>query len=496
MGEATTFFCSVSFRCGNFRVEMEITDQDLLRKFRDNRCEASFRQLVDRHLKMVFSVAYRVSGERGLAEEIAQSTFAKLADSDAKPDVVAGWLYHTARNLALTTVRSESRRKQREQLAVTMELNEPTPDQLTEHLEPALEQLGPEERDVLVLRFFEERNLRDVGAELGLSEDAARMRVNRALEKLRSVFGKLGITGTTTWLATALPTSASAAVPTSLGSTITTTVLSGGALAAAATTIATETASNTMSAFLNLKTAAAVVAAATIAGTSTYVAKDKQVEELAADYQSLNQANVQLTEQQLNALEMLQQRDRRITSLEKDVGDIHHLRGEVDRLNRGMEELAAVKAENMKLLQENTRLGMALQSASAESDASDERTNQEPERLFTRSFKNVGSDFTENLKLVTGSKDENHTGTKLFLIALRQIGIELEPPEMCYLDEANGHFFVRADLETLERVNWLIRVVQNRNGSSPLEVSSPASTRNYMRQHLVPAATAKPRGSQ
>ncbi len=57
-----------------------------------------------------------------------------------------------------------------------------------------MEQLGQKDHDALVLRFFENKNFAEVGAALGASEDAAKMRVNRALEKLRKFFTKRGVT--------------------------------------------------------------------------------------------------------------------------------------------------------------------------------------------------------------------------------------------------------------------------------------------------------------
>ena len=250
---------------------MDATDQALLREFATRRCDASFRRLVERHLALVYSVAERVTGDRGLAEEIAQTTFATFAEKSAALDadtVIAGWLYHTARNLALMTVRSEVRRRQREKIAATMNTDEPGPSVVAEHLESAMDQLKPEDRDALVLRFFEDRNLRDVGHELGLTEDAARMRVNRALEKLRGVFGKLGITGSAAWLGVTLTTSATASVPAGLGASITTAVLSGTAIAASATAIVTQTTATSMNLF-NLKTAVVILATAALTSTST-----------------------------------------------------------------------------------------------------------------------------------------------------------------------------------------------------------------------------------
>ena len=60
--------------------------------------------------------------------------------------------------------------------------------QIAPLLDGALEQLGQNDHDAVVLRFFEGRNFKEVGAALGASEDAAKKRVNRALEKLPDIF--------------------------------------------------------------------------------------------------------------------------------------------------------------------------------------------------------------------------------------------------------------------------------------------------------------------
>jgi RNA polymerase sigma factor (sigma-70 family) len=326
---------------------MDATDQALLREFATRRCERSFRRLVERHLRLVYSVAERVTGERGLAEEVAQTTFAKLAEKSPELDgdtVIAGWLYHTARNLALMTVRSEVRRRQREEIAATMNTDEPGPNVVAEHLEAAMDQLPPADRDALVLRFFEDRNLREVGHELGLTEDAARMRVNRALEKLRGVFDKLGITGSAAWLGTTLTASATASVPTGLGATITTSVLGGTAIAAATTALITETTATTMSLF-NLKTAAAILGAAAVTGTTTYLVQEREVERVRADYQTLNETHGKLAAEQQEARELIQLRDEQVERLKRDVADLPRLRGEIDALRRQLSELAIQKEE-------------------------------------------------------------------------------------------------------------------------------------------------------
>jgi len=72
-------------------------------------------------------------------------------------------------------------------------------------LDDAMEKLGQKDHDALVLRFFENRNFAEVGATLGASEDAAKMRVNRALEKLLKFFTKRGVSSTTAIIAGAIP---------------------------------------------------------------------------------------------------------------------------------------------------------------------------------------------------------------------------------------------------------------------------------------------------
>jgi RNA polymerase sigma factor (sigma-70 family) len=325
---------------------MDATDHELLRQFATHRSEDAFRRLVNRHVGMVFSVARRVTDDPQLAEEVAQTTFAKLAQKagELRPDdVPAGWLYHTARHLALRAVRSEQRRRQREHLAATMNTDEPGPSVVAEHLEAAMDQLPPADRDALILRYFEDRNLREVGHELGLTEDAARMRVNRALEKLRGVFGKLGITGSAAWLGTTLTASATASVPAGLCATITTTVLSGTALAAATTALITETTATTMNLF-NLKTAAAILGAAAVTGTTTYLVQEREADRLRADYQTLNETHGKLAAEQQEARELIQLRDEQLERLKRDVADLPRLRAEVTALRKNSERLAAIES--------------------------------------------------------------------------------------------------------------------------------------------------------
>lgn len=178
-----------------------MNDRELLKEFGEQRSQDAFRQLVERHLPMVYSAAKRIVLDAHLAEEVAQNVFTLLAQKAGEireNQVIGGWLYNTTRHLSLHAIRSEHRRREREQTAYAMQsLNassaEPAPNRILEELEPVMGELDETDRTAVVLRFLEDRPLREVGAELGLTEDAARMRVNRALDRLRGIFERRGI---------------------------------------------------------------------------------------------------------------------------------------------------------------------------------------------------------------------------------------------------------------------------------------------------------------
>ncbi len=173
----------------------EPDDIALLKQYAESHSESAFAALVERHVNLVYSVALRSVGNAHAAEEIAQAVFiilARKAKSLGDQTVVSGWLYQTARLTAANFVRGEIRRQNREQEAYMQSiLNEPESEtwrQIAPLLDDAMGRLGEKDRNAVVLRFFENKNLDEVGAALGASEDAAKMRVNRALEKLRKIF--------------------------------------------------------------------------------------------------------------------------------------------------------------------------------------------------------------------------------------------------------------------------------------------------------------------
>lgn len=209
----------------------------LVRAFVENRSEAAFSEIVRQHVGMVYAVGWRLTGNAHQAEEIAQAVFiilARKASSLSRKTVISGWLYQTARLTAANLLRSERRRATREQEAYMQSVtNEPRPDvwpQIAPLLDDAMAKLGEKDRNAVVLRFLEGKSLNEVGAAMGASEDAAKMRVNRALEKLRKIFSKRGVVLSVAALGAALAANSAAAAPASLATTLSAGAVKGAAL--------------------------------------------------------------------------------------------------------------------------------------------------------------------------------------------------------------------------------------------------------------------------
>src|SRR5262249_12093871 len=143
----------------------DVADQNLIGEYARSGSEEAFGELVHRHVDLVYSAAFRVLRDPSLAEDVTQRVFIALARNATKlrsRDVLTGWLHETARNFAVTTVRSEERRRRREQEAATLD-SAGTNDtqsawrQIEPHLDGALEQLGEADRDAILLRYFERK---------------------------------------------------------------------------------------------------------------------------------------------------------------------------------------------------------------------------------------------------------------------------------------------------------------------------------------------------
>src|ERR1017187_2895456 len=258
----------------------ERDDIALLREFAATESEAAFAALVERHVNLVYSTALRRVGGAHTAQEITQAVFiilARKAKSLGAKTILAGWLHQTARLTAANFLRGEIRRQNREQEAYMQStLNEPDANvwpQIAPLLDDALDKLGERDRNAIVLRFFENKNLREVGTALGASEDAAKMRVNRALEKLRKIFSKRGVAFSAAAIAGAVSANSVHAAPVGLAKTISVVAVAKGA-AAGGSTLALVKGALKIMAWTKAKTAVVVgVSVLLAAGTTTIAVK-------------------------------------------------------------------------------------------------------------------------------------------------------------------------------------------------------------------------------
>jgi RNA polymerase sigma factor (sigma-70 family) len=309
-------------------------DSELLRCYATDRSEAAFAELVRRHLSLVYSAALRqVAGDTHLAEDIAQGVFTDLARKAAlladRP-VLAGWLYTSTCYAAAKAVRTEQRRRAREQAAHAMqELNSDTTppvdwNRLRPVIDAAMRDLGGRDREAILLRFFEGRGFADIGTRLQLSENAARMRVERALDKLHGLLARRGITSTAAALGAVLTTQAVTAAPAGLAATVTASALAG---ASAAGTTAT---------FFTLMTTAKVqfgLGAAMVAvGAFTFVTQQQASARLQAEIDGLRTATAPLTQ--------LREENR---ALARTAAEIESLRRDDAEFARLRDEAAALK---------------------------------------------------------------------------------------------------------------------------------------------------------
>jgi RNA polymerase sigma factor (sigma-70 family) len=220
----------------------EVADMELLRQYADRNSDEAFAALVTRHVNMVYSAALRKTGSPNAAEEITQAVFiilAKKAGGLRKKTILSGWLYQTARLTTASFLRTEIRRARREQEAYMQSLaNETEPElwpQMAPLLEDAMGRLGEKDRNAIALRFFEGKSFKEIGTAFGASENAAKKRVNYALEKLRRYFSKRGIASTTAIIAGAISTNSVQAAPTVLAKSVTAVAIAKGAAASIST---------------------------------------------------------------------------------------------------------------------------------------------------------------------------------------------------------------------------------------------------------------------
>jgi len=258
----------------------ELDDISLLREYIDHDSEDAFKALVVRHVNKVYSIALRHARNPHQAEEITQAVFVILARQARQLGsrvILSGWLCRTARLTAVTFLRSETRRARREQEAYMqnplVETGSDVWPQIAPLLDAAMAGLNEADYHAVVLRFFDGKSMREVGAALGASEDAAKMRVNRAVEKLRRFFARRGIVVPVAVLTAAISASSVQSAPAALAKTATAVALAKGATVSTPTLTLIHGVLKIM-AWTKAKTAiVAGVVTLLMAGTATVVVK-------------------------------------------------------------------------------------------------------------------------------------------------------------------------------------------------------------------------------
>lgn len=254
-------------------------DMELVRDYAARQSEPAFAALVSRHVGLVHSAALRQVCDPHLAEEIAQTVFiilARKAGSLSPQTILPGWLYRTTRYVASAALKLQRRREHREQEALMSNViqeaqSDPAWEQFAPLLDDAMAQLRDKDRDAIVLRYFQNRSLRDVGDALGVNELAAQKRVGRAVEKLRRIFGKRGVNSTASAITDAISHHSVQPASELLVKTITAAALAKGATASAGI-IALMKGTMKMMTWMKLKLAIGAGAVVLLAGSTAMVA--------------------------------------------------------------------------------------------------------------------------------------------------------------------------------------------------------------------------------
>jgi RNA polymerase sigma factor (sigma-70 family) len=264
----------VSRRGGNIPVEtMSEPDNSLIAEFNARRSEEAFAALVRQHVNLVFATALRQVGDAGAAEEITQNVFVALAQAAGKlgsHPTIAGWLHQTALNKSREWLRSEFRRRKREQVAVNLATARAEGDSVWSPLVPLLDEvllkLREPDRQAVILHFMEGQTFQEVGSTLGVGEDAARKRVNRCLGQLTHFFRRRGFAVPALAAGAPLLTLSSHAAPAGLAASATSAGLAAAHSAASTLTLTLIKGALKIMAWTKAKTAIVAGAAVLLAG--------------------------------------------------------------------------------------------------------------------------------------------------------------------------------------------------------------------------------------
>ena len=354
-----------------------IEDAELLRRYAEEKSEQAFAELVQRHIGLVYASALRrVGGDAQLAEDVTQQVFTEVARRATvlgRRPVLAGWLFTSARFAASKAVRTVRRRLEREQEAqIMVELSSDTAagidwEKARPVLDDAIGELDERDREAILLRYFEDRDFSSIGARFNLSENAARMRVERALEKLRTRLARRGVTSTAAVIATVLAQQTAVALPAGLATTVTSVALAAGGVASGA---AAGFGSSAVITFMSMSKLQVGLAGALVVATgSGFLIQGRNIAELRSE--------ITLLQEQNNEAVALKTENQR---LRNTAAEMSTLRQDDVALAQLRDEAAALQATLQKVAQTNAARN-AVPAASRPRPAITQRTSEAFQKL-------------------------------------------------------------------------------------------------------------------
>lgn len=197
-----------------------ISDRDLLKRYAETKSDAAFTEIRRRYARLVYSACLRESGDATLAEDAAQGVFLLLSRKAAglvSHDSLAGWLFLASRYITRNLMKQDRRRQMNEAQAAQHRPSGSQSNPLWDAIEPllheALDALKPDDREAILLRYYQEETLAEIGARFRASENTVRMRINRGLERVRLHLSRAGVVVSLAMLALFLEERAAHAAP-------------------------------------------------------------------------------------------------------------------------------------------------------------------------------------------------------------------------------------------------------------------------------------------
>ena len=366
-------------------MELMNDSRKLLDDYSQRGSEAAFRELVARYVNMVHSTSLRlVNGDSHLAEDVTQTVFlnlARKAGSLSGEVMIGGWLHRNACFVASTMMRGDRRRQNRERQAVEMNATEDYAAvnlaKVAPLLDDAINQLGPEDRAAILLRFFEQLEFRALGKTMGTTEDAARMRVNRALDKLHSMLSERGAAFSAVALGAALTAEAVQVAPIGLGASVATAALSGAAAGGATLTIMKIMSMSKIKIAIVSAMAAAIVAVPVVVqqkANRTLRQKNEAMQQQLAQIASLQEQLARLAQDAGKAPDVTPfQQEAQKHELARLRNEVSLLRGQTNELAKARREIQALQQRTEAVA---TRDSQSAPSASNSTDISGTMTNE------------------------------------------------------------------------------------------------------------------------